>query len=163
VLWWRLCRQLLTGDRAGDPVTVARRLGSVLAALPDVLGSEPLTREDLVDAVIEATGHASLRGPRPQCSPGGSTSGLRWPRRRLSLVEVEVEGSLGSQGSRGSLAAEHLDEMTAGSTKGDPVVVVLVPAFDPYVVAGTWVGWPPSVRPATRRTCPAPRAGSRRR
>ncbi|GIF77213.1 winged helix DNA-binding domain-containing protein [Asanoa siamensis] len=39
----------------------AEQLQDILAALPDVLGAEPLTREELADAIITATGHQDLR------------------------------------------------------------------------------------------------------
>jgi hypothetical protein len=43
-------------------VTVSQ-MADILAAIPDVLGAEPLTREELADAVVAATGHQDLRGP----------------------------------------------------------------------------------------------------
>jgi hypothetical protein len=39
----------------------AAQMKDLLGALPDVLGAEPLTREELADAVIGATGHQGLR------------------------------------------------------------------------------------------------------
>jgi hypothetical protein len=151
VLWWRIRRQFLAGEKGGDPVAVARRLcgvhaqvaasavaaldlrtkgattaatvdallytkralvrtwaargtlhllpsddlptwvaamstrtrettgswlkyygvtasqmADVLATLPDVLADKPLTREELADAIIGATGHTDLREPLTQ-------------------------------------------------------------------------------------------------
>jgi hypothetical protein len=47
----------------------AAQMSDIHAALPDVLGSDPLTREELADALIGATGHDDLRQPLTQ-----------WPR-----------------------------------------------------------------------------------
>jgi hypothetical protein len=44
----------------------AEQMADVLAALPDVLGGEPLTREELTAAIIAATGHEELRAPLTQ-------------------------------------------------------------------------------------------------
>jgi hypothetical protein len=38
----------------------------IIAAVPEVLGGTPLTREELAGAIIEATGHEELRGPLTQ-------------------------------------------------------------------------------------------------
>ncbi len=39
----------------------AAQMTDILAALPDVLGDDPLTRTELADAIIDATGHQELR------------------------------------------------------------------------------------------------------
>ncbi|GIF68330.1 hypothetical protein Ais01nite_63650 [Asanoa ishikariensis] len=39
----------------------AAQMSDILTALPDVLTDEPLTREELADAIIEATGHQELK------------------------------------------------------------------------------------------------------
>jgi hypothetical protein len=44
----------------------AVQMRDVLDALPDVLGAEPLAREELADAIIDATGHGGLRQPLTQ-------------------------------------------------------------------------------------------------
>jgi Winged helix DNA-binding domain len=44
----------------------AAQMKDILGALPDVLGGTPLTREELADAIIGATGHEDLRGPLTQ-------------------------------------------------------------------------------------------------
>lgn len=44
----------------------AEQMTDIIAALPDVLGGEPLTREELAGAVITATGHQDLREPLTQ-------------------------------------------------------------------------------------------------
>ncbi|GAA1892888.1 winged helix DNA-binding domain-containing protein [Asanoa iriomotensis] len=44
----------------------ADQMADILAALPDVLGADPLTREELADAIIAATGHEDLRPPLTQ-------------------------------------------------------------------------------------------------
>jgi hypothetical protein len=44
----------------------AAQMTDILGALPDVLGKDPLTRDELADAIIGATGHESLRGPLTQ-------------------------------------------------------------------------------------------------
>jgi hypothetical protein len=44
----------------------AAQMSDLLAALPDVLGAEPLTREELTAAVVKATGHDDLTGPLTQ-------------------------------------------------------------------------------------------------
>ena len=44
----------------------AEQMADVLAAVPDVLGGEPLTREELAEAIIRATGHDDLRAPLTQ-------------------------------------------------------------------------------------------------
>jgi hypothetical protein len=44
----------------------ATQMVDILAALPDVLGDTPLTREELADALVAATGHDDLRGPLTQ-------------------------------------------------------------------------------------------------
>ncbi|WP_433726242.1 winged helix DNA-binding domain-containing protein [Actinoplanes sp. CA-051413] len=41
----------------------AEQMRDIIAALPDLLGATPLTREELAGAIIEATGHEDLRGP----------------------------------------------------------------------------------------------------
>ena len=44
----------------------AEQMADVLAAVPDVLGGEPLTREELATAIIRATGHDDLHAPLTQ-------------------------------------------------------------------------------------------------
>lgn len=44
----------------------AEQMADIIAALPDVLGDEPMTRAELAEAVIAATGHEDLRGPLTQ-------------------------------------------------------------------------------------------------
>jgi hypothetical protein len=39
----------------------AAQMADIIAAVPDVLGAEPLTREELADAIIAATKHTELR------------------------------------------------------------------------------------------------------
>jgi hypothetical protein len=41
----------------------AAQMQDIIAAVPDVLGATPLTREELAGAIIEATGHEDLREP----------------------------------------------------------------------------------------------------
>ncbi|MEU4428560.1 crosslink repair DNA glycosylase YcaQ family protein [Actinoplanes sp. NPDC024001] len=44
----------------------AEQMTDIIAAMPDVLGGEPLTREELAEAIITATRHEDLRGPLTQ-------------------------------------------------------------------------------------------------
>lgn len=44
----------------------AEQMADIIAALPDVLGGEPLTREELAEAIIKATRHKDLREPLTQ-------------------------------------------------------------------------------------------------
>jgi hypothetical protein len=44
----------------------AEQMADIIAAVPDVLGGRPLTREELADAIIAATGHQELREPLSQ-------------------------------------------------------------------------------------------------
>ncbi|WP_328466677.1 winged helix DNA-binding domain-containing protein [Actinoplanes sp. NBC_00393] len=44
----------------------AEQMADIFRALPDVLGGEPMTREELAGAIIKATGHEDLRGPLTQ-------------------------------------------------------------------------------------------------
>jgi hypothetical protein len=44
----------------------AEQMRDIIAAVPDVLGATPLTRAELADAIIAATGHEDLRGPLTQ-------------------------------------------------------------------------------------------------
>ncbi|MEV4707980.1 winged helix DNA-binding domain-containing protein [Actinoplanes sp. NPDC049316] len=44
----------------------AAQMADIIAAVPDVLGDVPMTREELADAVIAATRHEELRGPLTQ-------------------------------------------------------------------------------------------------
>lgn len=44
----------------------AEQMADIIAAMPDVLGAEPLTRDELAAAIIAATGHDDLRGPLTQ-------------------------------------------------------------------------------------------------
>jgi hypothetical protein len=44
----------------------AEQMADVIAAVPDVLGAEPMTREELAAAIITATGHDDLREPLTQ-------------------------------------------------------------------------------------------------
>jgi hypothetical protein len=44
----------------------AQQMADIIAATPDVLGGDPMTREELADAIITATGHEDLRGPLTQ-------------------------------------------------------------------------------------------------
>jgi Winged helix DNA-binding domain len=44
----------------------AEQMADIIAAVPDVLGAEPLTREELADAIIKATRHEDLREPLTQ-------------------------------------------------------------------------------------------------
>jgi hypothetical protein len=44
----------------------AGQMADIIAALPDVLGGEPMTRDELAEAIIGATGHEDLRAPLTQ-------------------------------------------------------------------------------------------------
>jgi hypothetical protein len=44
----------------------AEQMRDIVAAVPDVLGGTPMTREELADALIAGTGHDDLRGPLNQ-------------------------------------------------------------------------------------------------
>ena len=44
----------------------AEQMADIIAAVPDVLGGEPMTREELADAIIAAVGHEELRAPLTQ-------------------------------------------------------------------------------------------------
>ncbi|HEU5110584.1 MAG TPA: winged helix DNA-binding domain-containing protein [Micromonosporaceae bacterium] len=44
----------------------AEQMTDLIAAAPDVLGAEPLTREELATALVKATGHDDLAGPLTQ-------------------------------------------------------------------------------------------------
>lgn len=44
----------------------AEQMADIIAAVPDVLGGEPLTREELADAIVTATRHKDLREPLTQ-------------------------------------------------------------------------------------------------
>ncbi|MFD0742533.1 winged helix DNA-binding domain-containing protein [Phytohabitans flavus] len=44
----------------------AEQMADVIAAVPDVLGGEPMTRQELADAIIKATRHDDLREPLTQ-------------------------------------------------------------------------------------------------
>lgn len=90
----------------------AEQMADIIAAVPDVLGGEPLTREELADAIIESTGHKDLREPLTQgfgavlkplafrgllCSgpPRGRNVTFVAPRRWLDeWEEVETEPAI---------------------------------------------------------------------
>jgi hypothetical protein len=168
----------------------AEQMTDVIAAMPDVLGGEPLTREELADAIITATRHEDLREPLTHgfgtllkplafrgllCSgpPRGRNVTFVAPRRWLdSWDEVETEAAidtltlayLGTYGpatpeefsrwfdltpalAKKSFArlADQLATVEGGSmpaalvvevAKKRPASVHLLPAFDPYTVAG---------------------------
>jgi hypothetical protein len=44
----------------------AAQMADIIAAVPDVLGAEPMTRDELAAAIIAATGHDGLREPLTQ-------------------------------------------------------------------------------------------------
>ena len=44
----------------------AGQMQDIIAAVPDVLGATPMTRDELAGAIITATGHEDLRGPLTQ-------------------------------------------------------------------------------------------------
>ncbi|MFC7534973.1 DNA glycosylase AlkZ-like family protein [Actinoplanes sp. GCM10030250] len=44
----------------------ADQMADIFRAVPDVLGAEPMTREELAESIIKATGHEDLRGPLTQ-------------------------------------------------------------------------------------------------
>jgi Winged helix DNA-binding domain len=44
----------------------AAQMTDIIAAVPEVLGAHPLTRDELADAIIVATGHDALRAPLTQ-------------------------------------------------------------------------------------------------
>jgi hypothetical protein len=44
----------------------AGQMADIIAAMPDVLGGGPMTREELADAIIAAVGHEELRAPLTQ-------------------------------------------------------------------------------------------------
>jgi hypothetical protein len=44
----------------------AEQMADILAAIPDVLGAEPMTRQELAAAIVEATGHEDATGPLTQ-------------------------------------------------------------------------------------------------
>lgn len=44
----------------------AAQMRDIIAALPEVLGATPLTRDELAGAIVGATGHQDLRGPLTQ-------------------------------------------------------------------------------------------------
>jgi hypothetical protein len=44
----------------------AEQMADIIAAVPDVLGGEPMTRDELADAIITAVGHEELRTPLTQ-------------------------------------------------------------------------------------------------
>ena len=171
----------------------AGQMSDLLAALPDVLGGTPLTREELADALIAATGHPDLREPLTQgfgavlkpaafrgllCSgpPRGRNVTFVAPRAWLPRATWDVDTDfavdtlaaayLGAYGpatpdefarwfdlkpplARKSFARidgteVELDGVRMKAPAGgiDPPtgrapVVVLLPAFDPYVVGST--------------------------
>lgn len=171
----------------------ARQMHDVLAALPDVLGGTPLTRQELADAIIAATGDTALQGPLTQgfgavlkpaafrgllCSgpPKGRNVTFVAPRAWLpkatwdvdtdQAVDTLARAYLGAYGPatpdefarwfdlKPPLAKQafaridgpevELDGVRMKAPAGgiDPPagrepVVVLLPAFDPYVVGST--------------------------
>jgi winged helix DNA-binding protein len=44
----------------------AEQMADIIGAVPDVLGGEPMTREELAEAIVRATRHEELRGPLTQ-------------------------------------------------------------------------------------------------
>lgn len=92
----------------------AEQMGDIMATLPDVLGGEPLTRQELAGAIIKATRHEDLRGPLTQgfgavlkplafkgllCSgpPRGRNVTFVAPRRWLDRwAEVDTEEAIDS-------------------------------------------------------------------
>ena len=90
----------------------AAQMKDILAALPDVLGAEPLTREELADAIIEATGHkgaarAAHPGLRHDTQAGGVPRAALLrpaarPQRHVRRARgVAGEGVLGRRRRRG--------------------------------------------------------------
>jgi hypothetical protein len=55
-----------TGSWLRHNGVTAAQMADIIAAVPDVLGAEPLTREELADAIIAATRHEGLREPLTQ-------------------------------------------------------------------------------------------------
>jgi Winged helix DNA-binding domain len=167
----------------------AEQMRDIIAAVPDVLGGTPMTREELADGIIAATRHDDLRGPLTQgfgailkplafrgllCSgpPRGRNVTFVAPREWLGRFEVPSAdeaidalalGYLGTYGpadadefarwfdlkpalARKAFArlAPRLEHVPGfGYRPADlPVVetpdtVLLLPAFDPYVVGST--------------------------
>jgi hypothetical protein len=168
----------------------AEQMADILAAVPDVLGGEPLTRQELADAIIKATGHEDLRGPLTQgfgavlkplafrgllCSgpPRGRNVTFVAPQAWLGPftpppVEEAIDAlAMGYLGAYGPAPADEFarwfdlkpplakksfqrlaDRLTevpglgflpadlAGAPPAEDTVLLL-PAFDPYVVAAT--------------------------
>jgi Winged helix DNA-binding domain len=166
----------------------AAQMRDLLAAMPDVLGAEPLTREELAGRIISATGHEDLRGPLTQgfgavlkplafrgllCSgpPRGRNVTFVAPQHWFGRFEVPPaeEGIdalalayLGTYGPAGPEEFARWFDLTPArakksfarlSAKLTPVgdlgyvpdglaaelsdTVLLLPAFDPYVVGST--------------------------
>jgi hypothetical protein len=166
----------------------ADQMRDLFAALPDVLGADPLTREELAARLIGATGHEDLRGPLTQgfgavlkpaafrgllCSgpPRGRNVTFVAPQQWFGPLEVPPaeEGIdalalayLGAYGpahpdefarwfdltpaqakkSFGRLSAKLTSVGDLGAVPDGPApavsdTVLLLPAFDPYVVGST--------------------------
>jgi len=164
------------------------QMRDIIAAVPDVLGDEPLTREELAEKIIAATGHGDLRGPLVQgfgavlkplafrgllCSgpPRGRNVTFVAPRHWIGPFEVPPAEQgidalalayLGAYGpahpeefarwfdltpalakrSFGRLAVKlttvgDFGYVPDGHTPEVSETVLLLPAFDPYVVGST--------------------------
>jgi hypothetical protein len=179
----------------------ARQMADILRALPDVLGADPVTREELANAIIAATRHEALRGPLTQgfgavlkpaafrgllCSgpqqgrhvtfvaprawlpdagwdvdtdlavdrlalaylgaygPAGPDEFARWfdlkpPLPRNAFARLAAAGATADvelEGAPAAVPADQID-MFAGKPPRTGPTVLLLPAFDPYVVAST--------------------------
>ena len=161
----------------------AEQMADIIAAVPDVLGGDPMTREELAEAVIAATGHEDLRAPLTQgfgavlkplafrgllCSgpPRGRNVTFVAPRAwlgawepvdtgdaidRLALGYLDAYGpadfgefarwfDLKPALARTSFARLDLEPVDGGylpagaERPGGGESVLLLPAFDPYVV-----------------------------
>lgn len=168
----------------------ATQMRDVIAATPDVLGATPLTREELADAIITATGHSELRERlvqgfgsilKPLAFRGLLCSG---PPRGRNVTFVAPQKWLGpfdvppAEDGIDALALAYLDaygpatpeafarwfdlkpplakksfarlpltpvgdlgflpaDPASPSSTSDEETVLLLPAFDPYVVGST--------------------------
>ncbi|AGZ40039.1 winged helix DNA-binding domain-containing protein [Actinoplanes friuliensis] len=153
----------------------AAQMTDIIAAVPDVLGAEPLTREELAGAIIGATRHEDLRGPLTQgfgailkplafrgllCSgpPRGRNVTFVAPRAwlgewaevpaddaidQLALNYLETYGPAEAAefarwfDLKPALAKKAFARIGDGPEPETPAgedTVLLLPAFDPYVV-----------------------------
>ena len=121
---WVAVMSTRTRETTGSWLTyhgvAAGQMTALLAAAPDVLGAEPLTRGELADGLIAAVGDEDLRGPL--------TQGFG-----AILKPLAFRGLLCSGPPRGRNVTFVAPRAWLGPAP-DEETVLLLPAFDPYTV-----------------------------